>query len=294
MDAEAIRARLYDLPRLLALRAALGRVSGAREPRAELIAGGEAARVTRLGLLPGSYNPPTVAHSALATSALAGGAVDGVLFTLGTYTVDKEIISGAALEDRLLVLELCRVDDARVGVLLVNRGLYVEQAELVRATFPLVRDLVFVVGFDKIVQILDPRYYADRDRALDRLFVLARFLVAPRGAEGEGELAALLARPENARFAAAIRPLALPPALRDVASSRVRASIPSGDLPSDELPPAVRIFVEETGAYDLPDVTAGDIGRYRRRLDVLDALTEAGTGEVDFRALVRWGAPEPL
>jgi nicotinic acid mononucleotide adenylyltransferase len=294
MDDEAIRARLYDLARLLALRAALGRVGGAREPRAELIAGADAARVRRLGLLPGSYNPPTVAHATLAAAGLASGAVEGVLFTLSTHTVDKEVINGAALEDRLLVLELCREDDARLGVLLVNRGLYVEQAQLARTIFPHVRELVFMVGFDKIVQILDPRYYTDRDAALERLFGLATFLVAPRGSEGEAELAALLARPENARFAAAIRRLELPPWLRDVASSRVRASVPRGDLPSEDLPSAVRVFVEETGAYDEPGATVGEIGRYRRRLEVLDALQASGDRSADFRGLVGRAAPESL
>jgi nicotinamide-nucleotide adenylyltransferase len=294
MDSEAIRARLYDLPRLLALRAALGRVGGAREPRAELIVGGDGAGVARLGLLPGSYNPPTAAHTTLAAAGLASGAVQGVLFTLSTHTVNKEVIRGAALEDRLLVLELCRDDDPRLGVLLVNRGLYVEQAELVRATFPHVRELVFTVGFDKIVQILDPRYYADRDAALERLFSLATFLVAPRGSAGESDLAALLARPENARFAAAVRPLALPPSLREVASSRVRASVPAGHLPAEDLPPAVRVFVEETGAYDESDAGLDKPGRYRRRLAVLDSLQASGDRSADFRGLVGRAAPESL
>ena len=37
-----------------------------------------------------------------------------------------------------------------------------------------------IYGYDKVVQIFDPRYYDDRDAALDRLFALSSLLVAPR------------------------------------------------------------------------------------------------------------------
>ena len=295
MDDEAIRARLYDLPRLLALRAALRRVGGAGEPRAEVTFGNELARGTRLGLLPGSFNPLTVAHTALAEAGLASGAVDRVLFTLSTHTVDKDVVTGAALEDRLLALELACDGDPRLGVLLVNRGLYVEQAELARATWD-IDAVVFLVGFDKIVQVLDPRYYADREEALARLFGLASFLVAPRGADDASALAALLARAENRPFAHAIRPLDLPADVRQVASSRVRAAVPRGTLPAEELPPVARVFVQETGAYDGRHPEAAGLDRYRLRLALLDALevTDGPTGGADFRALYARALAERL
>ena len=59
---------------------------------------------------------------------------------------------------------------SNVGVVLCNRGLYVEQAEALRQRILAPgQELVFVVGFDKIQQIVDPRYYADRDASLNRL-----------------------------------------------------------------------------------------------------------------------------
>ena len=280
MDLEQIRAHLYDVPHLLELRRALRRASRSSEPLARVVAGARPGPGGRLGILSGSFNPPTRAHTALAEAALAAGAVDAVLFALGTTTVDKEVVTGAALEDRLLVLDLIARRDRRLGVLLVNRGLYVEQAGLVRAALGS-EAVVFLVGFDKIVQILDPRYYADRDAALERLFGLARFLVAPRGPDGPAELATLLDRPENRRFAPAVRPLDLPATLREVASSRVRASA-AGER-TEHLPPEAEVFIEETGAYDRE--APGEIGggRYRQRLALLDEL-EASGGRADFRA----------
>jgi nicotinic acid mononucleotide adenylyltransferase len=296
-DEATIRARLHDAPRLLALRLALREVADAPEPRARPVAGPRLDGGATVALLPGSFNPPTVAHLALARAGLERGA-DAVLFTLATRTIDKEAVTGAGLEDRLLLLELLAARDARLGVLLINRGLYVDQAVAVHAAFPSLREIVFLVGYDKIAQIFDPSYYDDRDAALERLFALAGFLVAPRADAGPVELEDLLGRPENRRFAAAVRPLSLPPALRDVASSTVRAQVsgevePGGEratpvtkpvdpkagrrrATSDEqLPTECRVFVTETSAY-APEPLASS---YRRRLALLDKLEAlAATG----------------
>lgn len=294
-DEATILARLYDAPRLLALRRALRKVANAPEPSALPVAGPRLDGAGTVALLPGSFNPPTVAHLALARAGLERGA-DAVLFSLATRTVDKEVITGAALEDRLLLLELLSARDARLGVLLVNRGLYVDQAVAVHAAFPSLREVIYLVGYDKIAQIFDPRYYDDRDAALERLFALASFLVAPRADAGPEELDNLLSRPENRRFAAAVEPLHLPPALRDVASSAVRAHAAGKPDPSSEratpvtkhvdlnadrrrttsdeqLPAECRIFVTETSAY-APEPS---VASYRRRLGLLDELEPLAT-----------------
>jgi nicotinamide-nucleotide adenylyltransferase len=270
MNEREVRARLYDLSRIRSHRRAVRSISAASDPRSISIASPGVSNVRRLGLLPGSFNPPTIAHTTLASAGLASGVVDAVLFSLSTRTVDKEEIVGAALEDRLLLLELIADADPRFGVALVNRGLYVEQAELARTHVPDVEELYFLLGFDKIVQILDPRYYDDRDAALRRLFGLASILVAPRGDAGSADLEELLARPENREFTLSIRPINLPPDLRDVASSDIRRSVGQGRSAVEDLAPDVWTFVHETGAYDLiPD-------RYRARLAALDNLEQTG------------------
>ena len=314
LDEDTVLDRLYDAPRLLDLRRTLREVAAAPGPRAVPIAGPDLAPGSTVALLPGSFNPPTVAHLALAEAGLAQGA-DAVLFSLATRTVDKEVVTGAALEDRLLLLELLAARDPRLGVLLANRGLYVDQAAAVRAAFPTLGEVVFLVGHDKLVQIFDPRYYDDRDAALERLFELARFLVAPRADAGPEELDALLARPENRRFAPAVRSLDLPPALRDVASSAVRAEAASTESPDAvsasesgattgtgeggnglgldaQLPAECRAFVEEAGAYDA-DASAG---RYGRRLAVLvdlEPLRAAGVSVADLREKLRAAMAAP-
>lgn len=274
--------RFYDAGRLVAHGRALHELATAPAATTRQHAGTPLMPGARLGLLAGSFNPPTLAHQTLAAAGLDAGGLGTVWYALSTRTVDKEVVSGACLEDRLLMLDLLTADDHRQGVLLVNRGLYVDQARLVRAAFPAVGEIVFLVGFDKIVQIFDPRYYEDRDAALTHLFALVTFLVAPRGTDEAPALAALLAQPENRPFAAAVLPLSLPQQLRAVASSSIRGSFNRGNradgtLDADtheeadthaSMPPAVAQFVAATGVY-------ADDTRYRRRCDIIAEAVQA-------------------
>ncbi|WP_069803432.1 hypothetical protein [Thermogemmatispora onikobensis] len=202
-------------------------------------------------VFPASFNPPTTAHLALLHKAQEHGGADVLVYAaLSKQIVDKEHVERPTLLDRLVLLQqLLQHELPGVGLLLFNRGLYVEQAEAVHRSFPGVSRLTFLVGFDKIVQIFDARYYRDRDAALHELFRLAHLLVAPRGSNGEEELRALLARPENRQFADAVQALPFDPAYRDISSTRVRQN-PAAH--AHEVPSEVLRFVRETHAYEAP------------------------------------------
>ena len=135
-------------------------------------------------VFPGSFNPPTNAHLAMLKQARRFGRQHGgmsVYAALSKRTTDKENVERPLLVDRILLLDTVLRHHLRdIGIMLFNRGLYVEQAEGIRAAFPEVTKLYFLLGFDKIVQIFDPHYYRDRDAALRELFALAEILVAPR------------------------------------------------------------------------------------------------------------------
>jgi nicotinic acid mononucleotide adenylyltransferase len=266
--------RFDDLDRLVEHGRALRDLAARSEPGAVQVAGASPAPGARLGLLPGSFNPPTIAHQTLALAGLAAGGLDRVWYSLSTRTVDKEVVTGACLEDRLLLLDALVADDPRLGALILNRGLYVDQARIVRAAYPALAELVFLVGFDKIVQIFDPRYYDDRDAALEQLFGLATFLVAPRGGDDTSTLTALLGRPENRRFADTVRPLDLPVELREIASSTIRGGLAGGARPDETVPPVVARFMTETGLY-------ADEARYRARCAVIEQAIEAAASPTD-------------
>lgn len=245
-----------------------------------MVDGREPVRGGRVGVLPGSFNPPTVAHLELARAARRRFDLDTVAFSLGSVIVDKERVEGLCREDRLLLLSLLTADDVRAVAVVVNRGLYSEQAPAFRACFGHDADLWFIVGMDKVLQIFDPRYYEDRDAALDTLFAQVRLIAANREAWDAGALRALLDRPENAPYRDRVQSLTLPPHLRHQSSSAVRRGAEGGEPAGDAVPPAVREFIEATGAYREP---------YELRLAALDALypvREWAEAEVAFDALM--------
>lgn len=230
-------------------------------------------RARRVGLLSGSFNPLTRAHAALGAAAREAGRLDAILWTLTVVTVDKERVERASLVDRLLQMRAF-VDAGIDALALINRGLYVEQVEVTRRLLPHMEELVVVVGFDKIVQILDPRYYDDRGVVLERLFAMASLLVAPRSDEDEASLHALISRSENRRYQARIAFCPLPPRFRTDSSSKARAI--AGAPRSDRrlralLPPEGRALAVATGAYRPELAGGGRVGVQQGRADPYQA-----------------------
>ncbi|MEO7020600.1 MAG: hypothetical protein ABI234_10665 [Ktedonobacteraceae bacterium] len=226
-------------------------------------------------VFPGSFNPPTSAHLAMLQQARTFARHQGgcwqVYAALSKYSVDKEAVERMTLLDRVMLLErVLTGQGAHAGIMLLNRGLYVEQGLGIRVAFPRVRRLFFLVGFDKIVQILDPRYYTERDAPLRELFSRAQLLVAPRGANGERELAELLARPENRPFASSIRLLPLAERYREMSSSQIRQNAQSSEIPA-----LARDFIWRTHPYNTPSYPATaspQIDLYAERTRALQEL----------------------
>ena len=225
-------------------RATIAEIAARAEPAARLLTPG--APAVSLAVVPGAYNPPTRAHVALARSARRHG-FENVLFSLGTVTLDKPP-SGLRLEERLHLLTQIAAREPGCGVVLVNRGLYAEQAEALHRSFPEIERLAFVVGMDKVAQIFDERYYLDRDRALGALFERAGLLVAARGALDRAALQRLLEKPPARSFGRRIEWLDLDPEVRDVSATAVRERLARGDRASKWLPPPVERYLRGRGS----------------------------------------------
>ena len=222
------------------------------EPQAFLVPESPAPQATII-VFPGSFNPPTNAHIALLQHAriFARDYEPAYIYAaISKRTVDKETVERPTWLDRIdllnTVLHMYLHD---TGILLFNRGLYVEQAQALRASFPRIQRIFFLLGFDKIVQIFDPHYYKDRNTSLIALFDLAELLVAPRGDDGEQELQALVHRPENERFAQYVHPLPFDAQYRHMSSTLIR----QGNAASlHDVPAEVQQFIRETHAYEPP------------------------------------------
>lgn len=264
-------------PTLLALHNALDSLDPAAPPRALPVfpqtVTSSAGR--RIAILPGSFNPLHQGHVALAAAAQDTEGADEVWLGLARVTVDKEQTTGALAEDRLVALRHFVQSHPRYGVLLFNRGLYVDQALAARTLWANQVTLQFLVGYDKIVQVFDSRYYEDRDAALCKLFSLASFLVAPRDDATADDLDRLLSRTENQPYANRVRSLNLPRKLAAVSSTSLRVHLgnPADSSGLSALPSPAARLATSTHAYN-PPLLLGDalVDRYAVRGALLTAL----------------------
>ena len=239
----------YDLSRLFALRDRLQSLDSAAPPTACLLSTPLQPPPQRLGVLCGSFNPLTLAHVVLAQHACHAFHLDQLLYTVAKVTVDKERVTGMGLEDRLLLLLLHVEQQQHLGVALVNRGLYFEQAQAFQSLFDKPVELFFIVGMDKLVQILDARYYQDREAALGQLFALTSLVVANRGEMARRAFDELLQRPANQPYRDAIHFLPLPESVADLSSTAIRKTVREATNLSAHVPAEVARFLTEARPY---------------------------------------------
>ena len=280
---------LYDLQRLGALRDALATLDVAAAPTAKVLFPASLPPLRRIGLLCGSFNPLTLAHTELAEQARLTAGLDLVLFTLAKVTVDKERVTGLSLVDRLLLLSFYAQRRPQLGVALVNRGLYFEQAQAFRSLLGDQVVLFFVVGMDKLVQILDPKYYQDRDAALRQLFALTSLIVANRGAMARMEFDQVLDRSENQPYRSSIHFCSLSNTVAELSATTVREELAASKIPKSVIPEETTAFLEETKAF-YPPVTIGEekVDVYDMRQQVLHSLladVSPPYGKENFQAL---------
>jgi nicotinate-nucleotide adenylyltransferase len=181
-----------------------------------------AGRAGRLGVLPGTFNPPTVAHLALARAALR--AVDEVLFVLPRALPHKEF-SGASFADRAAMLTAAVAGEHRFSAAAADGGLFLEIADECRPQYPAGARLTFLCGRDAAERIMGWNY--GREGVLSGMLADFNLLVAARGGE--------YLPPEE--FRGAVDALPLEPRFEDVSATDIRRRIACGE-PWEHLVPA--------------------------------------------------------
>jgi len=210
---------------------------------------------TGIGALPGtllclsaSFNPMTVAHAVLIREGGRLVSHHETLLLLATVNVDKGA-EGLSLETRFDLLLRFAESRPNVSVAAVGHGRFVDKLEAIRAAYPEATRVVFLLGFDTLVRLVDPKYYADRMTSLTRLFDGSECIVANRGGDAPSAVEAFLARPEVAPFAHRIHVVRLPTHVAAVSATEVRARLSRGE-PIDELvPPEIRPSVADWGRH---------------------------------------------
>jgi nicotinic acid mononucleotide adenylyltransferase len=205
-------------------------------PRLELLDGD--GQPSSAALLSGSFDPVTTAHVALAQAALSVAEVAVLVYSV--HTMPKEGTPPPPLlseEERVAALiAVCR---SHPGLLagVCSHGLLVDQASAARTAFPGAR-LWMVMGSDKVLQLLEHKWYADRDASLRALFSDAEVLYAERNGE-EGAVGAILSRPQNRSWAGRFRRLDVPTGVADLSSTHVRRALEEGEDVGGLIPPEV-------------------------------------------------------
>jgi nicotinamide-nucleotide adenylyltransferase len=219
----------------------LAGLSQAEPPRLVFLRRAPAGIDTRPGTLlclSASFNPMTAAHAVLVHEGSRLVSPRESLLLLAAANVDKRG-GGIPLEQRLDLLLRFVESRPRVSVAAVYHGRFVDKLDAIRAAYPAATRVVFLLGFDTLVRLFDPKYYADRTASLARLFEGSECVVANRGQNAPDSVQAFLARPDVAPFAERIHPVRLPARLAGLSATEVRARLSRGEPIAELVPPEI-------------------------------------------------------
>ena len=124
-----------------------------------------------VGVYPGSFNPPTIAHLHIAEVAHEQLDLERIDLVLSAVTLGKDADELADLAERQAALEALAATRPWLGVRVVDSGLLVNIAEDYD---------VLIVGADKWAQVIDPVWYGSVNARNDALARLPLVAVAPR------------------------------------------------------------------------------------------------------------------
>lgn len=188
-----------------------------------------------IGAYPGSFDPPTVAHLAVAEAAVRQCGVDRLDLVLSEAALGKEASHAVRLADRVAVLRAVAADRPWLGVSVTRHRLLADIAEGY--------DLV-VMGADKWAQVVDPVWYGGSDGARDAAVArLPAVAIAPRPELPWARDSPVRAAVPDAAVPEGVVVLDVHPDHAEVSSTAVRAGTHGWLLPE------AAAFAAETGAW---------------------------------------------
>ncbi len=110
------------------------------------------AGALRLGVLPSAFNPPTIAHLALADAAQRATGLDQVVFALPSDLPHKSF-EGASRSQRIEMIHAAAADRPARGVVLTSGGLFVEIARELKELHSPATEIFLLCGKDAAQRI---------------------------------------------------------------------------------------------------------------------------------------------
>ena len=186
-------------------------------------------RPTKVGILAGSFNPPTIAHLELAQAASA--LVDLIVCVVPQVFPHKDY-SGATLEQRIDMLGAAGLTVPH-AIASTGQGLFIDIAREFRAHYGAGVQLSFICGRDAAERILNWDY--GRAGVVEEMLGEFELLVAPRGGH--------FSPPQEFRHR--VHALALGSGHEAVSSTEVRERIGRGEAWEHLVPDTIRERVRE-------------------------------------------------
>lgn len=124
-----------------------------------------------IGVYPGSFNPPTLAHIEIALAVVEHHSLERLDLAVSTVALGKAVVQRPAFEDRIKVIQASIAEYSTIGLVITESRLIVDIA--------LGYDVV-VMGADKWAQISEVEWYANTAERDAALAALPRLALVPR------------------------------------------------------------------------------------------------------------------
>lgn len=202
---------------------------------AEYVIGSPIGR-RRIGVLPSAFNPPTIAHLALAAAAAQHAQLDQVVYALPRRLPHKSFI-GASLEQRTQMLRAVVKDDPSRATALTRGGLFIEIAREFKDVAENDAEIFLICGRDAAERIVSWDYGTGPSfgRQLDEFTLVV--------GDREGTFVA------EAQHRTRTMPVALPLEMDSVSSETLRAQLKNNDDWQHLTDPGVARLIQDWGLY---------------------------------------------
>jgi nicotinic acid mononucleotide adenylyltransferase len=127
--------------------------------------------VSGIGVYPGSFNPPTLAHIEIALAVIEHHRLDRLDLAVSTVALGKDVVERPRFEERIEVIRASVAEHSTIDVVVTSSRLIVHIA----AGYDVV-----VMGADKWAQISEVEWYADLSARDAALAALPRLALVPR------------------------------------------------------------------------------------------------------------------
>ena len=197
----------------------------------------------KLGIFSGSFNPLTLAHTKMIEDTMAEYRLDELLLLLAKANVDKTVF-GLPLAARLLTLKRYTENRERFSVGVSSHGRYIDKVTALKVILPPKTEFHFIVGYDTLVRIVDPKYYTDFHTELGELFVDARFIVANRAEADIKTITSFMNKSGIRQYAPYVSCLLLPDVYAYMSSTEVRELLKQGEAIEHLVPASILAMLD--------------------------------------------------